>query len=163
VSRSLLVSVIHESANRPILLLTYQLVQAQQLHDDLAAIIGEEHVHLYPVNELIASDIAVASPELKSQRMEALMNWTDQQSGILIAPVAAVKRMLPPPSYWSKYQLSFTDGGIIDMDESLSSFVDMGYERVSMVTVPGEFILRGGIIDIYRVKQVHPICVELFY
>src|SRR5699024_7208717 len=50
----------------------------------------------------------------------------------------------------------------IDMDESLSSFVDMGYERVSMVTAPGEFSLRGGIIDIYPVTEAHPIRIELF-
>ncbi|TQS75337.1 transcription-repair coupling factor [Ornithinibacillus gellani] len=162
VSRSLLVSVIHESANRPILLLTYQLVQAQQLHDDLAAIIGEEHVHLYPVNELIASDIAVASPELKSQRMEALMNWTDQQSGILIAPVAAVKRMLPPPSYWSKYQLPLKTGESIQLDSYLTSLVEMGYEHASMVTTPGEFSRRGGIIDIYPITEKFPVRIELF-
>src|SRR5699024_8146275 len=161
-ARSLLISILNESIKKPILIITYQLVQAQQLYDDLSVFMGEEHVHLYPVNELIASEIAVASPELRSQRIDSLGSWTKNKSGILIAPVAAIKRLLPPPSYWSKYQLSFTDGGIIDMDKSLSFFIDMGYERVSMVTAPGEFSLRGGIIDIYPVTEAHPIRVELF-
>src|SRR5699024_974569 len=161
-AKSLLISILSESLNKPILFVTYQLVQAQQLYDDLVTFIGEEHVHLYPVNELIASEIAVASPELKSQRIESLTAWTNNKSGILIAPVAAIKRFLPPPAYWSNYQFSFQDGEIIDVDKDLSALVDMGYERVSMVTTPGEFSLRGGIIDIFPVTEIDPIRIELF-
>ncbi|SHG40745.1 transcription-repair coupling factor [Ornithinibacillus halophilus] len=161
-ARSLLVSLTEESTNRPLLLVTYQLVQAQTLYDDLVNLMGEEHVHLYPVNELIASEIAIASPELRSQRIEALMEWTKNKTGILIAPIAAVKRILPPKDYWSKYQLPFNVGDEISIDSYLALLVDMGYERVSMVTTPGEFSVRGGIIDIYPVTEPHPIRIELF-
>lgn len=161
-ARSLLVSVINESINRPILLVTHQLVQAQQLYDDLSEFMDDKNVHLYPVNELIASEIAISSPELRSQRIDALTKWSERKSGILIAPVAALKRILPPPSYWSKYQLPFTLGKEIDINVYLSSLVDMGYERASMVTTPGEFSLRGGIIDIYPITEENPIRIELF-
>jgi len=66
-ARSMLVSALEAATKRPILLVTYQLVQAQQLYDDLTVLVDEDRVHLYPVNELIASDIAISSPELKSQ------------------------------------------------------------------------------------------------
>ncbi|PAV28567.1 transcription-repair coupling factor [Virgibacillus profundi] len=161
-ARSLLVSIINEAMNKPVLLITHQLVQAQQLYDDLSEFIGEKDVHLYPVNELIASEIAIASPELRSQRIESLTAWSKKKSGILIAPVAALKRILPPPDYWSKYQLRFTFEEEIDIDQYLSSLIDMGYERASMVTTPGEFSRRGGIIDIYPITEEHPIRIELF-
>lgn len=161
-ARSLLVSIVHESVHRPILLITHQLNQAQQLYDDLTEFSDEDNVHLYPVNELIASEIAIASPELKSERIEALTSWTRKKSGILIAPVAALKRILPPKSYWDKYQLRFTVGEEIDIKENLFSLVDMGYERVPMVNTPGEFSQRGGIIDVYPVTEEHPIRIELF-
>ncbi|QKY70896.1 transcription-repair coupling factor [Lentibacillus sp. CBA3610] len=161
-ARSLFVSILNESLKRPILLVTHQLAQAQQLHDDLAAFVGEEHIHLYPVNELIASEIAIASPELKASRIEALSAWSQKESGILIAPVAALKRILPPTDYWEKYQLSFKTGEEIDLETYLSRLVDMGYEHASMVTTPGEFSRRGGIIDIYPVTQTHPVRIELF-
>lgn len=161
-ARSLLVSSINDSLDKPILLVTHQLVQAQQLYDDLAEFVSEDHVHLYPVNELIASEIAIASPELRSQRIESLTAWAAKKSGILIAPVAALKRILPPPEYWEKYQLNFTFGEEIDIDQYLFSLVDMGYERASMVTSPGEFSRRGGIIDIYPITEEHPIRIELF-
>lgn len=161
-ARSMLVSVINESMNRPVLLVTHQLIQAQQLYDDLVELTPDEHVYLYPVNELIAAEIATSSPELRSQRIEALTAWSEKESGILIAPVAALKRILPQPDYWSKYQLVFTDGGEIDVEKYLLSFVEMGYEHASMVTRPGEFSQRGGIIDIYPLTEKHPIRIELF-
>lgn len=161
-ARSMLVSVINESMNRPVLLVTHQLIQAQQLYDDLIELTPDEHVYLYPVNELIAAEIATSSPELRSQRIEALTAWSEKESGILIAPVAALKRILPQPDYWSKYQLVFTDGGEIDVEKYLLSIVEMGYEHASMVTRPGEFSQRGGIIDIYPLTEKHPIRIELF-
>lgn len=161
-ARSMLVSVINQSITKPVLLVTHQLVHAQSLYDDLAVFVGEENVHLYPVNELIASEIAFSSPELRSQRIEALTEWTKNKSGILIAPVAALKRILPPPNYWNKYQLTFTLGEEIDIERYLTSLIDMGYERASMVTTPGEFSKRGGIIDIYPLTEESPIRIELF-
>ncbi|WP_340002659.1 transcription-repair coupling factor [Oceanobacillus sp. FSL K6-0127] len=161
-ARSMLVSVIDQSINRPVLLVTHQLVQAQQLYDDLSEFMGEDDVHLYPVNELIASEISISSPELRSQRIEALTAWSRKKSGILITPVAALKRILPPKSYWSKYQLRFVTGEDIAIDSYLSSLIDMGYERTSMVATPGEFSRRGGIIDIYPITEQHPIRIELF-
>ncbi|OZU89529.1 transcription-repair coupling factor [Virgibacillus indicus] len=161
-ARSLLVSIISESLNKPILLVTHQLVQAQQLYDDLSEFMSEKDVHLYPVNELIASEIAIASPELRSQRIESLTSWSKKKSGILIAPAAALKRILPPQDYWDKYQLHFNTGEDIDIDRYLNALVDMGYERQSMVSAPGEFSRRGGIIDIYPITEKYPVRIELF-
>src|SRR5690625_947198 len=80
-ARSLLVSIINQSAQRPVLLITNQLLQAQQLYDDLVEFVGDANLHLYPVNELIASEIAVASPELKSQRIAALTRSEERRVG----------------------------------------------------------------------------------
>ncbi len=161
-ARSILVSILNESTKRPVLLVTHQLVQAQQLYDDLSEIMEEDTVHLYPVNELIASEIAIASPELRSQRIESLTAWANRETGVLIAPVAALKRLLPPTHYWKNYQLEFKLGEEIKIDNYLSSLIDMGYEHASMVASPGEFSRRGGIIDIYPITEEHPIRIELF-
>ena len=161
-ARSLLISTLSESIHKKMLVVTHQLSQAQQLFDDLSELIPHNNVFLYPVNELIASEIAVASPEMKSQRIEALTGWLKNDYAILIAPVAALKRMLPPLSYWEKYQLTFTYGDTINLSSYLTALVDMGYERTEMVTTPGEFSVRGGIIDIYPITEKYPVRIELF-
>src|SRR5699024_1707507 len=156
-ARSLFISIVNESINKPILLVTHQLVQAQQLYDDLSEFSGDTDVYLYPVNELIASEVAIASPELKAARIDALTQWIQKESGIMIAPVAALKRMLPPKMYWRHYQLPFKLAEAIDIDAYLQALIDMGYERVDMVDTPGEFSRRGGIIDIYPVTEANPV------
>lgn len=161
-ARSMLVSVINQSINKPVLLVTHQLVQAQQLYDDLSEFMEEDNVYLYPVNELIASEVSISSPELRAQRIEALTEWSQKKSGILIAPIAALKRILPPKNYWGNYQLQFINGKDIPIDTYLTSLIDMGYEHASMVTTPGEFSRRGGIIDIYPITEQNPIRIELF-
>ncbi|WJE15889.1 transcription-repair coupling factor [Halobacillus sp. ACCC02827] len=161
-SRTVLISMLRESLKRPIILVTHQLIQAQQLYEDMQELTDGDQVHLYPVNELIASEIAVASPELRSQRIEALSQWLNQKSGVLIAPVAALKRIMPPKKYWEHNQLPFRVGEEVDLDEYLTRFISMGYDRTEMVASPGEFSLRGGIIDVYPLTSEHPYRIELF-
>lgn len=161
-SRSMLVSVVQEAAKRPVLLVTHQLHQAQQLYEDLQEWADDCPVHLYPVNELIASEIAIASPELRSQRIDALDEWLHEDSGIFIAPVAALKRIMPPVSYWKEAQLHFDMGEEIDLDHTLSKLVRIGYERTGMVSSPGEFSMRGGILDVYPLTEEYPVRIELF-
>ncbi|RWZ51257.1 transcription-repair coupling factor [Halobacillus fulvus] len=161
-SRSVLISLLKESLKRPVLLVTHQLVQAQQLYEDMQEMTDPEHVHLYPVNELMASEIAIASPELKSQRIESLTQWLSQETGILIAPVAALKRIMPPKSYWERSQLPFRVGEDVDLDGYLKTLIEMGYERTEMVATPGEFSLRGGILDVYPLTSEFPYRIELF-
>src|SRR5690625_5793968 len=85
-ARALLVSIINQSAQRPVLLITNQLLQAQQLYDDLAEFVDEGNFHLYQVNKLFASEMAVASPEFKAQRIEALTAWTLRNKEVFIVP-----------------------------------------------------------------------------
>lgn len=160
--RSLFTSIVSESTKRPILLVTNQINQAEQLYEDLSELMDPSLVHMYPVNELIASEMSISSPELRGQRIEALTTWGNDASGILVAPIAALKRLLPSPHDWQAYQLSFIYGEDIQVDTYLTSLVDMGYERTQMVSAPGEFSVRGGIIDIYPVTEAHPIRIELF-
>lgn len=161
-ARSLFVSTINQAHKKKTLIITHQLIHAQNLYEDLIEFSKNPNIFLYPVNELIASEMAIASPELKAERIRSLTKWIQEDSAILIAPVAALKRILPPLHYWKKYQLSFKEAEIIPIEEHIATLVDMGYERVDMVTAPSEFSVRGGIIDIYPVTEQHPIRIELF-
>ncbi|SEI12446.1 transcription-repair coupling factor [Halobacillus karajensis] len=161
-SRSLIVSLLQESLEKPVIIVTHQLIQAQQLYEDMQELTDADLVHLYPVNELIASEIAVASPELRSQRIDALNQWLAQEKGILIAPVAALKRMMPPKSYWEQNQLPFRVGEEINLDDYLERLVHMGYDRTGMVATPGEFSVRGGIMDVFPLTSDFPYRIELF-
>lgn len=161
-ARGLFVASIDQAYPQRKLIVTHQLIHAQQLYEDMIEFSDNPDVYLYPVNELIAAEMAIASPEMRAQRIRSLTKWLQSDSSILIAPIAALKRMLPPVDYWKAYQLPFTEGESIHIDDYLSYLVEMGYERVEMVTAPAEFSMRGGIIDMYPPTEKHPLRIELF-
>ncbi len=161
-ARTVLIASLYKETKRPLLVVTHNLFQAQKLYDDLITLVNGEEVFLYPVNELIASEIGIASPELKGQRIEALNYWSSTQKGIIISPIAGLKRFLPSKKQWIQNQLELKVGSDIDLDELVEKLIRMGYERGSMVSTPGEFSIRGGIIDIYPLTEENPVRIELF-
>ncbi|ANC75391.1 transcription-repair coupling factor [Fictibacillus phosphorivorans] len=161
-ARTMLISSLHENTGKPQLVVTHNLFQAQKLYEDLTSLLSEDEVYLYPVNDLISSEMAISSPELKSQRIEALNQLSRSFKGVIITPVAGLRRYLPPVEVWKKAGLAFQVGEDIDSDEILKKLVAMGYERSSMVQTPGEFSVRGGIIDIYPLTEKNPVRIELF-
>jgi len=161
-SRTVLTASIYERLQRPIMLVTHNLLQAQKLYDDIVNLLSEKEVFLFPANELIAAELSIASPELKAQRIEALNHWSKSKQGIVIVPIAGLKKIIPPKSLWKQFQLSLTVGEDINIDQLLITFIKMGYVRAEMVTTPGEFSVRGGIIDIYPLTEADPLRIELF-
>jgi transcription-repair coupling factor (superfamily II helicase) len=161
-SRTVFTATIYEKLNRPIMIVTHNLLQAQKLYDDLANLVNETEVFLFPANELIAAELSVASPELKAQRIDALNYWSLHNKGILIVPISGLKKILPPKSLWQQFQLEIKVGEDLEIESFLKTLVNMGYVRGEMVTTPGEFSVRGGIIDLYPLTEENPIRIELF-
>lgn len=160
-ARTLFLAAVYEETKKPMLVVTHNLLQAQKLYEDFVQLLGEQEVFLYPANELIAAEISVASPELKAQRIEVLNYWSQKQKGIIVAPMPALRKILPPASLWRASQLTLKVGDEL-LEDQLMGFVQMGYSRVDMVSSPSEFSVRGGIIDIYPLTEQDPIRIELF-
>lgn len=161
-ARTVFLASVYQQTKKPILVVTHNLLQAQKLYDDVAGMLGEKEVFLYPANELIMAEMSIASPELKAQRIETVNHWSKNQNGIVIVPVAGLRKILPPKSLWEHYQLFIKLGDEIDLEQYLQKLIKMGYVRTDMVSSPGEFSLRGGIIDIYPLTEPEPIRIELF-
>ncbi|GEL78256.1 transcription-repair coupling factor [Tenuibacillus multivorans] len=161
-ARQILISSLHESTNRPVLYVTHNLSQAQKVYDELLAITDRDDVYLYPVNELLAAETETASPELKAQRLEVWENWQESDQGILVAPVSALKRVLPPVGQNNQTSLDFKKDEVYPFEETIEQLVNMGYKLADMVTSPGEMSRRGGIIDIYPLTENFPIRMEWF-
>ncbi|MFK2826960.1 transcription-repair coupling factor [Bacillus sp. B190/17] len=161
-SRSLFIAAAYEKTRKPVMVVTYNLLQAQKLYDDLIQFIDEREVYLYAANELIAAEISIASPELRAQRIEVLNHMVHETKGIYIVPISGLRKMLPPKSEWARLQKTIAVGDELDLDETIHRLVQMGYQRTDMVYAPGEFSLRGGIIDVYPLTMEHPVRIELF-
>lgn len=161
-ARTLFMASVYKKDQRPLVVVTHNLYQAQKIHDDLTEFLHDEDVLLYPVNELISAEIAAASPELKAQRLDVLNKLTHDSNKLLVVPIAGLRRFLPPKSLWQDSQVTLQVGEVLELDAFIQTLVAGGYERSPMVAAPGEFSVRGGIIDIYPVTEEQPLRIELF-
>ncbi|WLD93464.1 transcription-repair coupling factor [Alkalihalobacillus sp. AL-G] len=161
-ARTMMMACLYKTNQSPQLVVTHNLFQAQKLYEDLVELVGEEEVSLYPVNDLTSAEIAIASPELKSQRLDVLNRLSKQAKGIIVTPIAGLRRIIPPRSVWKDSQLGFEVGTDIDLDELKDKLVAIGYERSGMIASQGEFSIRGGILDIFPFTESQPVRIELF-
>ncbi|MBB6451532.1 transcription-repair coupling factor (superfamily II helicase) [Geomicrobium halophilum] len=161
-SKTLLLSGFYEEGRKPQILVTYNLLQAQKWQEDLSDLLGEENIYLYPANELISAEIAVASPEMKTQRMEVMNALFSDFQGVVIVPIAGLRRLLPPKEVWEENQIYLRTQDELHVEDFLNRLASMGYSRADMVSAPGEFSVRGGIIDVYPLTEAHPIRIDLF-
>jgi transcription-repair coupling factor (superfamily II helicase) len=161
-SRTLFISALFQDQAHSQLIVTHNLYQAQKLYEDLIEWLGEDEVLLYPVNELISSEIATASPELRGQRIDVLNQLSQKRKRIIIVPLAGLRRILPPHKVWKEAQTLFCWGQELEIEEIQHKLLYLGYQRVEMVENRGEYSIRGGIIDIFPASEVNPIRMELF-
>lgn len=161
-AKSLWIADLYRQGSGTVVAVTHNLYQGQKLYNDLLELIDSEELYIYPVNELIVSDFAVASPELLAQRVEVLNHLAQGGKCLIVVPVAGLKKLMAPLYLWKTSLIGFETGARVDLDLIIRKLAASGYERENMVTGPGQFSIRGGIIDIFPLTEEHPLRIELF-
>lgn len=161
-AKSVFLHAFEQRAHKPMLIVSPNLFQAQKLYEDLTGLVGEDLVHLYPAEELVAAEFSVSSFELRAQRIETIDHMVGEQKGIYITPIAGLRKLLPSKEKWLENQITVEVDGELHIEDVLEKLVAMHYTRNELVTAPGEFALRGGILDVYPPHLEYPIRIELF-
>ena len=161
-ARASLMAGIAKDKNQPTIIFTSNLHQANQLYADVRVFYPEENIYVYNVNDMIHAQQSVASPEEQAERIETLEFLLSKQPGIIIIPVAGARRLLPPKEIYQQAHLTINMNTDVELDELISKLVSIGYVREQIVASPGEFSIRGGIIDIYPLTEKYPVRIELF-
>lgn len=146
VAETLILSSVLENIKRPILLITYNEIQAQKLVNDLKFF--TEKVAYLPKKEIITYDYIAESKNLPYERIDVLNKIYKKQNNIIVTSVEAVKQKIIPKKTLYKNVLNFKIGDICNLEELKQKLVDLGYERFELIDGRGEFAVRGGIIDI---------------
>ncbi|MDR1522307.1 MAG: transcription-repair coupling factor [Streptococcaceae bacterium] len=160
--KALLIASSLEKCKEKILVVTPTLSLAYNLVEDLRKILSPHRVMLFSVDELISAKMSFSSPEARAERIEALDFLMNKDSGIIVVPAAGVRKLLPTPKVWHENHLSFAIGAKLDLASLRKRLFLMGYHRVAMVNTPGEFSIRGSIIDLYPLNTKRPYRVDFF-
>jgi transcription-repair coupling factor (superfamily II helicase) len=145
----------------PVLAITTDTASANALEGDLAAFAGDLPILHFPDWEILPYDLFAPHPDTVSQRIAALNALPRLKRGVLVLPVATLMQRLPPRSYIHGRSLQVRVGDRLDIGAEQARLVHAGYRSVPQVAEPGEFAVRGALLDIFAMGQPAPVRIEL--
>lgn len=161
-SRQLVIAALAEELKRPVVVLTHNMFSAQKITEDLIECLSPEQVALFPVQELMAAEMAAQSPEMLARRIEALMRLAAGFRGVLVVPYAGLRRLLPPRNVFAEARIEVRPGDRVQLESLLRRMSAIGYERTDKVENKGEMSVRGGILDFFPMTAPNPYRIEFF-
>jgi len=150
----------------PLLLVARDNHAAHQLEADLHTLLGADGalpVVVFPDWETLPWDRFSPHPDIVSQRLATLLRLPSlRQSAIVIVPVQTLLQRLPPLRYAVGSAFDVRVGQTLDLDAEKRRLDGAGYRNVPQVFDPGDFAVRGGLLDVYPMGASQPFRVELF-
>ena len=120
----------------------------------------EKQVYYFGEKDLLFASASVDDEKLLKDRTVILKKLLNKENITLVTTISACLEKLPSLDNVMDRIIKLATTKEIIFDELISKLIDIGYVRVNEVEVPGEFAVRGGIIDIYEVSNDDPIRVE---
>jgi transcription-repair coupling factor (superfamily II helicase) len=137
---------------------------AHQLESDLRTLLGADDrvpVIPFPDWETLPYDQFSPHPDIVSQRLAALHGLPTLKRAIVIVPVQTLMQRLPPLRYVIGSSFDVRVGQTLDLDAEKRRLESAGYRNVPQVFDPGDFAVRGGLLDVYPMGAEQPYRVEL--
>ncbi|MDR9447920.1 MAG: transcription-repair coupling factor [Psychroflexus sp.] len=162
-AQSLLISKLFENTDLPFLIIMEDKEQAAYHLNDLERLIGEKNVLFYPGSYRRPYQIEETDNANVLLRAEVLnrINSRKKASVILTYPEALSEKVITRKEL-NKSILELKVGQEIDSEFINEALFEYHFERVDFVTEPGEFSVRGGIIDVFSFSHDHPFRIEFF-
>ncbi|BCT91274.1 transcription-repair-coupling factor [Lysobacter helvus] len=138
---------------------------AHQLESDLRTLLAQDTsipVLPFPDWETLPYDQFSPHPDIVSQRLAALHRLPTLKRGILVVPVQTLQQRLAPLRYVVGNTFDVRVGQTLDLDAEKQRLIAAGYRNVPQVFDPGDFAVRGGLLDVYPMGADEPYRVELF-
>ena len=117
-------------------------------------ILGFPAWDVYPFSRLSPSS------EVVGERMSALRFLRSGERGVVLMSVSAMGTRVPPPERLSDAMIHLREGVAIERDPFIGSLESLMYQRRSLVESPGEYAVRGGILDFFSPQNAYPTRLE---
>ncbi len=153
-----------EAHDGPLLLVTRDNQSAHQASADLHTLLGNDSdlpVVPFPDWETLPYDQFSPHPDIISQRLAALHRLPALRRGIVVVPVQTLLQRLAPLQYIVGGSFDLKVGQRLDMDAEKRRLESAGYRNVPQVMDPGDFAVRGGLLDVYPMGADTPLRIEL--
>jgi transcription-repair coupling factor (superfamily II helicase) len=142
--------------------ITSNAFEAQRLLEEIPYFAPNISVNLLPDWETLPYDVFSPHPDLISERLATLYQISQNQCDVVIVPIATSLLRLPPVSYFAGHTFMLAKGQKLDLEALRHQCAQAGYHHVSQVISPGEFSVRGGLVDLFPMGSVFPFRIDLF-
>jgi transcription-repair coupling factor (superfamily II helicase) len=143
--------------------ITAEPADTQRLADELAFFAPGLRVAAFPDWETLPYDTFSPHQDLISERLATLWRlWSTKDVDVVLLPATTALTRLAPPSFLAATTFQFKQKDKLDEAALKSQLTLAGYSHVSQVVSPGEYAVRGGLIDLYPMGSAVPYRVDLF-
>lgn len=141
-------------------IVTYNDLKAKEIYEDYR--LYDKDVYIYPAKDIIFYSADIHGNAIVRDRLKVLRKLIERQSATIIVTLdGGMERLLPLQMIRDRV-LRVNQASTIKLTEFTAALVHLGYERQAQVEAPGEFSVRGGIIDIFPLTEDAPYRIELW-
>ena len=146
----------------PLVIITSNAFEAQRLLEEIPYFAPELTVRLLPDWETLPYDVFSPHPDLISERLATLYQISQNQCDVVIVPIATALIRLPAVAYLAGHSFMLKKSQKLNLEALRHQCAQAGYHHVSQVISPGEFSVRGGLVDLFPMGSVFPFRIDLF-
>lgn len=136
--------------------------RVEQLSSELRAFVGRRRVYEFPDFEAYPHERLRVSRGQQAKRLQFLKAVEGNKDFIGVVSPRALVRLFPAFKNYKPVEITLQKGSQKEFERLIDELIKMGYERVEMVSGPGSFAIRGGIIDVFPSVSSEPYRVEFF-
>lgn len=142
------------------IILTFSDLRTKEIAEDFR--IYDRNIVVYPGKDLIFYQADIHGKELVRERISVLRRIVEKRPMTLITTFSALMSPLMPLEIFEKHIIGINKQSRIEERRMAEALVTMGYEKVFQVESPGQFSVRGGIIDVFDLTEENPYRIELW-
>src|SRR6478609_2568502 len=149
------------SKGTPLLVLAASAQDAERLREEISWFAPTLRVHRLPDWEILPYDQFSPHPDLVSERLATLWQFSHGDFDVGIVPVTTALQRLAPLSYLAGRTFQLKAKSRLALEALKAQLATAGYAHVQQVMGPGEFCVRGGLVDLYPTGSAVPYRIDL--
>jgi transcription-repair coupling factor (superfamily II helicase) len=167
-AKALLLVLLQRRAERPVVLVVNdnraveEFVPVLRGFCELTGACDPDSVVSLPARDVLPFQNLSPHPELQEERATALWKIATGTASIVVTPIAATAIRLRAAEFYTDLARTIRRGESLDTDALLAHLNTVGYSTADVVEMPGQYALRGGILDVYSPEAERPVRIEFF-
>ncbi len=142
------------------IIVTYNELKAKEIYEDYK--LYNKNVFLYPAKDIMFYSADIHGNAIIRERLRILKRLIEKQPSTIVVSIDGGMDRILPLDFMKANTISIAEADVIDLDDLKKKMVYLGYERCGQVEAPGQFAIRGGIMDVFPLTEECPYRIEFW-